>query len=197
MGNQSASESVNDNGETRIARGEIVKAILLALGVAGVLAVGFTCPNLLQLVPAPYRKRYTANSIKRAVYRLDKKGWIVARHTAGGWRISLTKQGYEEFLAYDLGQKYLTKPKKWDGKWRLLIFDIPEKRKFIREKIRSFLRSVGFVRLQDSVWVYPYPCKDVLELLRTRYRVRGEALYVEASSIDRDLWLRRDFSLGD
>lgn len=179
----------------RIQRGEIIRTILLILAASGIVAAGITCPNLLQLVPLSYRKRYPANSIRKALYLLDEKGWIVVRQLEAGWKIHLTKRGQKEILAYELGQKYLTKPKKWDKKWRLLIFDIPEKRKYIREKIRSVLRNFGFLRLQDSVWVYPYECSDILELLRTKYYIRGEALYIRAEHLDQDRWLQKEFEL--
>lgn len=60
----------------------------------------------------------------------------------------------------------------------MLIFDTKEDRKSIREKVRRSLVALGFYRLQDSVWVYPYLCEDVLEMLRTQYGVRHDALYV-------------------
>ena len=98
-------------------------------------------------------------------------------------------------MAYEIGEKHIKKPKRWDHKWRLLIFDVPEKRRFMREKIRRVLKSFEFYRLQDSVWVYPYECEEVLDLLRTKYYVRFEALYIRAEYIQQDRWLRKHFFL--
>ena len=133
--------------------------------------------------------------MKQTIKILDKRGWIIARQTEDGWKISLTKKGRAELLAYELGQKGIVKPKKWDEKWRLLIFDIPEKRRMVRDKIRRFLQSVGFVRLQDSVWVHPYECREILNMLRTRYGIHAEALYVRVDSLDGDRWLKRHYGL--
>ena len=184
-----------DPSKEKLPRGEMVKMVLLGLGLVGVVGAVCICPNLLQLVPRSYRSRRRYPQIRQAILRLDKKGWIIARETSQGWKIHLTKKGYAEWMAYEIGEKRLKKPRRWDKKWRILIFDIPEKRRHIREKIRHVLRSFEFERLQDSVWVYPYECRDVLELLRTKYGVRFDALSVLAESIDNDRWLRKQFRL--
>ena len=75
------------------------------------------------------------------------------------------------------------------------MFDIEEKRKNVRNQIRAVLISFGFYRLQDSVWVYPYECEEILELLRTKYKVRHEALYIRAERIAKDEYLRDHFGL--
>ncbi|MSR84902.1 CRISPR-associated endonuclease Cas2 [Candidatus Uhrbacteria bacterium] len=181
--------------QKKFSRGELVKTVLLGLGAVGILATAVICPNLLQLIPHFYKRRYGRQIMRQTILRLDKRGWIIARETDIGWKIQITKKGRTELLAYELGQKGITKPKKWDQQWRLLIFDIPEKRKMIREQIRRFLQDVGFVRLQDSVWVHPYECREVLDLLRTKYQIRFEALYVQAVTIDHDQWLRKEFNL--
>lgn len=178
-------------------KGEIVKAILLGIGVVGVVGVVLVCPNLLQLIPIPERPRYAGRRLKQAILRLDKRGLIVARQSSDGWRIQLTKKGYSEFLEYDLGRKGIAQPRRWDQKWRLLSFDIPEKRRFIRDKVRHFLQSLHFHRLQDSVWVHPYECREVLDLLRTKYAIRSEALYVRVDVIDNDSWLKKHFGLTE
>ncbi len=173
-----------------------MKVVLRACALGGFLAVAVTCPNLLQLIPIEQRKRYPADSIRRAFVRLDKKGWLVLRRTEKGWRVSLTKRGQEEILAYELGQKMIQTSGPWDQKWRLLIFDIPEKRRFIRDRIRAALISFGFARLQDSIWIFPYECGSILELLRTKYRVRYEALYLNVDRFEGDRWLQEFFHLS-
>ena len=109
--------------------------------------------------------------------------------------MELTERGKEEWRLFETKKKLLQRPKRWDKKWRLLVFDISEKRKNVRDMIRKTLVSFGFYRLQDSVWVYPFECEDVLELLRTKFRVRYEALYVRADRVANDGELRREFKL--
>ena len=52
-------------------------------------------------------------------------------------------------------EKIAIEKRRWDRRWRIVIFDIPERRKSVRAKLRRFMQEYGFVRLQDSVWIYP------------------------------------------
>ena len=85
--------------------------------------------------------------------------------------------------------------KRWDGKWRILIFDIPERRKILREKIRNTLHSVGFVRLQDSVWAYPYDCEDFVALLKADFRVGNDLLYMIVEELEGGRRLQEQFDI--
>ena len=84
----------------------------------------------------------------------------------------------------------------WDGKWRVVIFDIREKRRLIRQKLRTLLSGAGMVRLQDSVWVHPYPCDEFVALLRANLKSGTcELLYFIAEGLESDRHLREHFNL--
>ena len=78
----------------------------------------------------------------------------------------------------------------------MLIFDIPEKKRHLRYKVRSTLSAVGFTRLQDSVWIYPYDCEDFVTLLKADFRIGKDLLYMIVDSLENDTWLRKKFNLG-
>jgi len=180
---------------TQTKRNEIARTILATVGVTGIVITGAFCPGLLALARPLARKRYPYPSFHRALRAVDDKGWIVATKTSGGVRVRLTKRGEAELLAYELGKKKLPPAKQWDGKWHLLTFDIPESRRRLRDHIRGTLKTLGFQHLQHSVWIFPYECRDVLNLLQTKYSVRHEALYVRVDCLDNDRWLRKHFGL--
>jgi len=179
--------------ETR--KGEIARIILAAVGVSGLVLVGAVAPGLLGIIPLILRRRFSKKSIDQSVERLKRKGLLRLKKGDGNWRLELTGRGQAEILAWELGKKFIKPPRRWDKKWRLLIFDIPESRKNLRNQVRKILAGWGFYRLQDSVWAYPYECEDVLELLRTKYRLRYEALYLRAEKIAKDRWLKAHFDL--
>ena len=87
------------------------------------------------------------------------------------------------------------KPKKWDHKWRLIIFDIPDKKRKIRDQIRYLFKSAGFYLLQESVWVYPYDCEDIIALLKTDFGVGKNLLYLIVEELENDRYLRDEFDL--
>ena len=178
--------------EKQIRRTRINAAIIKTLAVTGMLAVTLMAPNALQVlrqfgITNPKKKK---QDIHKSLDRLIGSEYV--RRVAG--HIELTQKG-ERFAAL-LGEGRLApkRPKRWDGKWRVLIFDIPERRKRIREQIRRNLVGLGFFRLQDSVWVYPYDCEDLITLLKADLRVGKDMLYL-ISDIEADRSLRKVFKL--
>lgn len=53
----------------------------------------------------------------------------------------------------------------WDGWWRVVIFDLPERENTSRVRLRRFLKSGGFGFLQNSVWITPDPLSDRVKAL--------------------------------
>lgn len=181
---------------TKTKKGEIALLLLKGIGIVGLLIVAVAAPNALQIVKIfQKRQRYTRQSLDQSLRKLKKRGLVIFVRTKRGWRVELTEKGQQELFLYEMKQKLLNRPRCWDSKWHLLIFDIQEERRGIRDAIRRTLVSFGFYRLQDSVWVFPYECEEVLELLRTKYHVRHEALYIAAHRIAKDESLRAHFGL--
>jgi len=132
-------------------------------------------------------------SIKRSRDSLIKKGLLENKNG----QLKITQGGKRYlFRCLSLGDnKELNKNKKWDGKWRVLVFDIPESRRFDRDNIRRALISIGFMRLQDSVWVYPYNCEDLISLLKADTETGDDVLYMITESIENDQSIKKYFGL--
>ncbi|MEK7136257.1 MAG: hypothetical protein AAB821_01570, partial [Patescibacteria group bacterium] len=64
-----------------------------------------------------------------------------------------------------------------------------------RDDLRNWLHGLGFVRLQNSVWVFPYECREVVMLLKFKLGVGSEVLYLTVEAIENDMWLKKTFSL--
>ncbi len=169
-------------------RTKLQDAILTSLEVAGVLAIALVAPNVVQLL----KKRYTTRSIQSASQRLIQKGYIAWDDSKGKRRLQLTSKGRMHLSNDRLKVKI---PKRWDGKWRLVIFDIAEPRRRYRTLLRQTLEEIGFERLQDSVWVFPYDCEELITLLKADYGLGKEVLYIIADTIERDSVIRSRFKL--
>ncbi|MBP9757129.1 MAG: CRISPR-associated endonuclease Cas2 [Candidatus Pacebacteria bacterium] len=181
------SEMENDL-RTRTRRSELQAAILTSLEVAGVIALAVVAPNLLQL----FKKRYTSQSVHSSAKLLEKKGLVTWELRNGKSFLKLTTAG-ENFLSR--GRMMVARSKRWDGKWRLVSFDISQARSAQRTRLRQTLREIGFERLQDSVWVFPYDCEDLITLLKADYGLGKEVLYIIADTIENDRALRGRFGL--
>src|SRR3989344_1497877 len=176
-----------------IRRTLINSAIITILAGAGVLTVALMAPNALQILKQfglknPNQRK---QGITKSLERLIERGYIRVEGSGGSRKVLLTLKG-EKFAAL-LGEGRLApkQPKRWDGKWRILIFDIPERRKRLREIVRMHLIEFGFERIQDSVWVYPHDCEDIISLLKIEYGLGKDALYIVADVIENDFTLRK------
>jgi hypothetical protein len=129
--------------------------------------------------------------VKSVASRLNKKGLLKFEHG----HYSATSLGERIFSEWEKSNYKIKIPKKWDKKWRVIIFDIPENKKRVREQVRHILSSAGFIRLQDSVWVFPYDCEDVIGLMKTDLGIGKHLLYMIVDQIENDRFLRMDFGL--
>ena len=75
------------------------------------------------------------------------------------------------------------------------MFDIWERRRRTRDQFRGSLENVGFVKIQNSVWTYPYPCEELLIFLRKSLKLGRSILYMVVDEIEYDESLRRHFKL--
>lgn len=182
--------------KSRARKQNIRRAVLTTISAAGVLALAMAAPNTLRLLKyAPGMKsRYTSRA-QRTLERLIAQGYLEKR--TGGRKniVQLTKRGETLLGKLSVGSAKYRPPEKWDGKWRIVIFDIPEQRRKFRDYLRMMLETIGFHMLQASVWVYPHDCEDLILLLKTDFSLGKEVLYIVAEDIEGDYILRRHFHL--
>ena len=108
-------------------------------------------------------------------------------------KLRITQKGKLQLFREGLAENAKKKNKKWDGKWRVLIFDIPEKIRFVRDNIRVALLNIGFMRLQNSVWIYPYDCEDFINLLKADMEIGKDVLYMIVEELEHDKPVREHF----
>jgi DNA-binding transcriptional regulator PaaX len=181
---------------SEIRRTKIVSAIIAAVGAVGIVSVAVLAPNALQAFAGNKYLRQKKYRFKSSLSRLISRGYLTLIEEGDKKRIRLTPKGERYAALLGEGKLALKKPRRWDGKWRMLIFDIPERRRNTRVRIRATLISLGFLRLQDSVWVYPYDCEDFITMLKADLKVGKDLLYVIADKIEYDAPLREHFGFA-
>ncbi len=176
--------------------------ILGTLYVSGVLGFALVAPNAVRLFDYlnPISRKNTIRfnqRIAQALQRLEQRGLI--RITGEGKRreIYLAPQGEKIIDTLYAGAYVIPLPARWDGYWRLVMFDIPERRKKVRDTLRMLLRGAGFIHFQHSAWVQPYPCDELVTLLRSHLDSgKGEVRYLTMQFADEsDYALRKHFDL--
>lgn len=181
--------------ERKVRKSNIQKFILESVKLAGIIGVGLVAPNVLVAMKKMgfITHPRQIESIKRSRDVLIEKGLLENKND----QLKITQGGKRYlFRCLSLGDnKKLNKNKKWDGKWRVLIFDIPENRRFDRNNIRQALVSIGFIRLQDSVWIYPYSCENLISLLKAETETEGDVLYMIVEALENDEEVKKYFGL--
>ncbi len=140
--------------------------------------------------------QYNPYYIKRTLKRLAKQRFIEKGRTETGEdTLVLTDRGKRWVLKYALETLEIVKPKAWDGKWRMVIYDVARNKAALRNVFRSTLKRLGFYNVQESVWLYPYPCEKEIQFLRQYCGMGEEVIYVICHRIEHDSSYRAHFGL--
>ena len=178
------------------AKGELIKNILKNLAIGGVLMSGFAMPNIVKLLDF-FGATHTneRRKILKAVERMKQKKLVRIYEKNGREVIEITELGKKKVLSYDLENIKITRPKKWDGCWRIIIFDIPEKNKKARRALNFKLNDMEFFPLQKSVFVCPFECDDEVEFVAEFFGVKRHIRKILAKKIENDEFLKNFYNL--
>jgi len=185
--------------KNRDKRKNIQKIILSTIFATGMLSVALIAPNVLSAISklerSSGRKKNLKYSINDSFTRLREKDLIEIMEINGKKVARITKKGENSLDFLDKHDFKLKIPKKWDGRWRVVIFDIKESRSKTRFLLRKTLSRIGFIRLQNSVWLYPYDCEDLISLLKADFKIGKDVLYMIVEKLENDWHLRKTFNL--
>jgi len=144
------------------------------------------------LYRSPLLSRSEAKKMfQQRISRLKRQGYL--RKTENSWE--LTPKGRIEIIKIILWKKLQNK--KWDGKWRVIIFDIPEMSRRDRDFLRRELKWIGFIELQKSVWIFPFDAeKEIMALLKLwKLEFLGDIRFLVVEKITEEKELKKHFNL--
>lgn len=188
-----------DRGEeNKIILGPTAQKILVLL--LGGLTLGLTTsPSQYFRIIKTMRKdweRINRYALHRNIKKLYKARLIDAKDNEdGSTTITLTNKGKKRALTYNIKTIQVTEMKKWDKKWRIVLFDIPEPRKKARDALARTFKNAGFYKFQKSVFVHPFECKNEVDFVIEFFNLRPHVRYVIAEHIDNELHLKQHFGL--
>jgi len=171
-----------DSGTPKAKITKVALCVLAVVSMPALVLIAASMGNAVQVfrqfkTSSRFSERQVSNSInylrhkKLIEYCADKNGKTI---------IKITKKGETKLRAFDIELIKIKKPKKWDGKWRLVIFDIPVRFTKGRESLRYHLKNLGFSQFQKSAWIHPYPCEDEIIYITDFY---GIGKYVEVLTV--------------
>ena len=141
-------------------------------------------------------KAIDRRSLNDAIQKLYQSKLVSSKDNRDGTlTLVLSQEGEELALTYDLDRLVIKEPTVWDKKWRVVMFDVPENLKKVRDMLRMHFKDMGFYEFQKSVFVHPYPCREEIELIIEHYNARHFIRFIIATDIDNAIELKRHFRL--
>ncbi len=162
----------------------------------GALMSRKTLGQVMSAMPGnPYSKPGRRPNYSRVFNGFKKKGLIKFSDDDS---FTLTEKGAGVLLKFDIDDIKLADfdARKWDNIWRVLIFDIPEPTRAIRNLFRAKLQEFGFYTLQKSVYVTPRPCEKEMAELARALNISDKILILEAKKLgQKELAIKAFFGL--
>jgi len=179
------------------------KDIILGIAAAGIIAVAATSPFFLINLAKFFiknkkylKKEYDEHRVAKAFERLKRNRLIILKETDGKFTVELTDKGRRRVEEIKFSDMAIKVPLVWDKKWRIVIFDIPEKHgKRARNALREKLQKLGFYQLQKSVWAFPYPCEKEIQFLCELFDIGRFVNIITADKIYNDIIVKKYFKL--
>ncbi|MEX0617095.1 MAG: hypothetical protein WD231_04825 [Candidatus Woykebacteria bacterium] len=151
----------------------------------GKLTIGEIIYHPYKLLYTDLVKIYKDSAINQAFWRARNKGFVKKRIIKGKAYFAITELGKQKLASFkgkfDLG--FESKGEDWDGKYRIFLFDIPEKDRIIRDTLRRKLKRFGFVGWQKSVWISKENIAGELREFVKKANLEDHALIIETNDL--------------
>ncbi len=151
--------------------------------------------HILKSIPKEFK------AINRAyLYRLIKEfhherlvDW--RENDDGTILITITEAGKLRVNKFDPENIIIPSQNNWDEKWRMVIYDIPDKKRVARNALRDKLKEMGFKEWQKSVFIHPFPCRDQVDFIVEFFDLRPYVRYAEVIEPTNESELKLHFKL--
>jgi hypothetical protein len=170
-----------------------VKEVLVFLGMGSFLVLSAAIPSIPVIVKSILDerssddwKKYNQWYLRRTLKRLKKQKMIDFDIEGDKMVVKLSNRGKKKILKYSLENLEIKRPKIWDRKWRLIIYDVPNERRKSANDFSRMLEDLGMHRLQKSVFLSPFPCQDEVEFLREFFGISEHVWILTVTSFEND-----------
>lgn len=141
-------------------------------------------PELVHKIHPSKDTQKPVYAITRSLKGLKEAGFVDSVSSGQNDYARLTKSGRVKANSYKLEAKSSLVNPTWDGKWRIILLDLPESRKSEREALRYLLKKAGFVMLKNSAWISPYPFEHLFTNIKKDLGLSTEMMIIVTESLD-------------
>ncbi len=170
--------------------GKREKDILKGIGLGLLVASCFVLPGL-PIALKPFLKKQGKKRVTKILTKLEKNGLIIL----GGEKIILTNRGKQLQKIINLEEIILNKPTIWNGIWQIISYDIPENNRHNRDYFRHTIERWGFKKVQKSLWVYPFDCREEIAVLAEELNILPHIMLMNTNKMPNQNVLEEYFNL--
>lgn len=174
-----------------------IDTLLKMLAMGTITGAALVAPNAVQILEKPLAallknldEKEKARQLSKLRSYLKTRGYVRGDYDHG---IIITKKAMDRLAKRKFADLSINTSEKWDNKWRLVMFDVPEEKSHARVALTQKLKSLGFQILQLSVWIHPYECREEIYLVAKRYNVESYVTYIITDHIDHEEKLIKRF----
>ena len=186
-----------------------VKDILILLAGGTFIAASLIFPGLPIIVKEALKtyesaqwqkrqkewKKFNTWRLRQVVKRLEKQKIVEIVEIDKTPVVTITEKGKQKILKFKLEEIELDQTT-WDGKWRIITYDIASVKRWQRELFRKMLKRMNFYQLQKSVYLTPFKCRDEIEYLRQVCEVGNEVVILTVSGFENEQVYKEYFGLS-
>ncbi|MEK7576698.1 MAG: hypothetical protein AAB482_03300 [Patescibacteria group bacterium] len=186
----------NESRQARV--GPVGEKVLLLLATGVILGLTHSPDKYSRTLKNAKKAWKTINdrALHRTIRQLYRAKLLDAKDNPdGSVTMILTDNGKTRAMTYQIDEMQISKMNKWDHKWRVVLFDIPERQKKARNALSNALKKLGFCQFQKSVWIYPFECKNEVDFIIELFSLRPYVRFLLADHIDNELDLKKHFKL--
>ena len=162
-----------------------INLTLKVLGTAGLVGVSVVAPNALQGLSVLLKKSPVAHAKHQTILNeLRRQGLVHVLQNQDELHYTLTPAGIYRLQKVIVDEISIPTQRQWDKQWRVVTFDVPIKQSKARAYFTAQLKDLGFMMLQKSMWVHPFPCFDQIEQIAAHYNVLRYCSFMEVKKLD-------------
>jgi DNA-binding transcriptional regulator PaaX len=162
-----------------------INLALKIIGSTGFSGVTVSAPNaLLALILILKKGPANLGTPERILAELKRQGLVHVSNDGNKWHFTLSPAGIHRLQQVIIDEIAVPRPRSWDGKWRMVAFDVPTNHSKQRKYFTAHLQRLGFYMLQKSMWVHPFPSFGQVEQVAAHYNVLRYCTMVEINRLD-------------
>lgn len=184
------------------------KEVLILLGAGAFLAASIIFPGLpmaakpfIDIAKEAERnkrqkewEKFNLWRLRQVIKRMQNSKLVEVKEEKGIQIFKITHKGKQKLLRYKIDEMALDESS-WDGKWRLIIYDVQTAKRANSEMLRTMLNKLRFLKLQKSVYLTPFKCEDEIEYLRLLFEIGNEVQILKVGSLENEAAYRRYFGI--